>query len=168
VRPIGVLMPFAVASAQYQTRIGAFLHGLHDLGWIDGRNMQVEYRASTGNPEEIRKYATELVALVMARPCVISNHLDCCAVDTAGRYRAAQESRLRQRSGLECSHFPTLVEGTLQRPASERRHSSRNRKPLRPAEPLHHLWAQSAADRSGAKSGSEPPITRFRSSRESL
>jgi putative tryptophan/tyrosine transport system substrate-binding protein len=64
VRRIGVLMPFAVASAQYQTRIGAFLHGLHDLGWIDGRNMQVEYRASTGNPEEIRKYATELVALV--------------------------------------------------------------------------------------------------------
>jgi putative ABC transport system substrate-binding protein len=28
VRRIGVLMPFAVASAQYQARISAFLHGL--------------------------------------------------------------------------------------------------------------------------------------------
>jgi putative tryptophan/tyrosine transport system substrate-binding protein len=63
VRRIGVLMPFAVASAQYQARISAFLHGLRELGWIDGRNIQIEYRASTGSPEEIRKHATELVGL---------------------------------------------------------------------------------------------------------
>jgi putative ABC transport system substrate-binding protein len=63
VRRIGVLMPFAVASAQYQARIATFLHGLRELGWIDGRNIQIEYRASTGSPEEIRKHATELVGL---------------------------------------------------------------------------------------------------------
>jgi putative ABC transport system substrate-binding protein len=63
VRRIGVLMPFAVASAQYQARISAFLLGLRELGWIDGRNIQIEYRASTGSPEEIRKHATELVGL---------------------------------------------------------------------------------------------------------
>jgi putative ABC transport system substrate-binding protein len=44
VRRIGVLMPFAVASAQYQARIATFLHGLRELGWIDGRNIQIEYR----------------------------------------------------------------------------------------------------------------------------
>jgi putative tryptophan/tyrosine transport system substrate-binding protein len=63
VRRIGALMPFAVVSAQYQARISAFLHGLRELGWIDGRNIKIEYRASTGNPEEIRKHATELVRL---------------------------------------------------------------------------------------------------------
>jgi hypothetical protein len=62
-RRIGVLMPFAVASTQYQARISAFLHGLRELGWIDGRNIQIEYRASTGSADEMRRYAAELVAL---------------------------------------------------------------------------------------------------------
>jgi putative tryptophan/tyrosine transport system substrate-binding protein len=38
------------------------------LGWIDGRNVRIEYRASTGDTDELRKYATELVA---AEPEVI-------------------------------------------------------------------------------------------------
>src|SRR3954449_4828672 len=62
-RRIGVLMPFAADNPQYQARTGAFAQGLMQLGWIDGRNVRIEYRASTGNAEEIRKYATELVAL---------------------------------------------------------------------------------------------------------
>jgi putative tryptophan/tyrosine transport system substrate-binding protein len=63
VRRIGVLMPFAVGDPQYRTRVGAFLQGLLELGWSDGRNLRIEYRASSGNPDEIRKYAAELVAL---------------------------------------------------------------------------------------------------------
>ena len=63
VRLIGVLMPFAIGSPQYQERVGAFLQRFTELGWTDGRNVQIEYRASTGSPDEIRKYATELVAL---------------------------------------------------------------------------------------------------------
>jgi putative ABC transport system substrate-binding protein len=40
------------------------VQGLSQLGWFDGRNMRIEYRASTGNnADEIRKYATELVTL---------------------------------------------------------------------------------------------------------
>jgi ABC-type uncharacterized transport system substrate-binding protein len=62
-RRIGVLMPFAVGDPQYQVRVGAFLKGLQQLGHIDGRNVRIEYRASSGNADEIRKYATELVAL---------------------------------------------------------------------------------------------------------
>jgi putative tryptophan/tyrosine transport system substrate-binding protein len=56
-------MPFAAADPQYQARVGAFLQGLQKLDRIDGRNVRIEYRASAGNPDEIRKYATELVAL---------------------------------------------------------------------------------------------------------
>jgi putative tryptophan/tyrosine transport system substrate-binding protein len=67
-RRIGVLMPFATGDPQYQARIGAFLQGLVALGWIDGRNVRIEYRASTGDTDELRKYATEMVA---AEPDVI-------------------------------------------------------------------------------------------------
>src|SRR5580692_1656263 len=62
-RRIGVLMPFAASNPVYQVRIAAFLQGLEKLGWVDGRNVRIEYRASAGGTEEIRKYAAELVAL---------------------------------------------------------------------------------------------------------
>ena len=63
IQRIGVLMPFATSDPQYQARLGAFREGLQKLGRIDGRDVQIEYRASAGNPDEIRKYATELVSL---------------------------------------------------------------------------------------------------------
>jgi putative tryptophan/tyrosine transport system substrate-binding protein len=62
-RRIGVLMPFASSNPVYQVRIAAFLQGLEKLGRVDGRNVRIEYRASAGGTEEIRKYAAELVAL---------------------------------------------------------------------------------------------------------
>jgi putative tryptophan/tyrosine transport system substrate-binding protein len=61
-RRIGVLMPFAVGDPQYQARIGAFLQGLAALGWIESRNVRIEQRGSTGDTDELRKYATELVS----------------------------------------------------------------------------------------------------------
>jgi len=62
-RRIAVLMPFAASNPVYQVRIAAFLQGLEKLGRVDGRNVRIEYRASDGGTEEIRKYAAELVAL---------------------------------------------------------------------------------------------------------
>jgi putative ABC transport system substrate-binding protein len=41
----------------------AFLEGLQQLGWTDGRNVQIDYRWGGGNTDDIRKYAAELVAL---------------------------------------------------------------------------------------------------------
>jgi hypothetical protein len=45
------------------TRISAFLQALQQLGWTDGRNVTIDYRWGAGDPERIRKFATELVAL---------------------------------------------------------------------------------------------------------
>ena len=59
-RRIGVLMPFPKDNSEGQARIAAFLQELQQLGWIDGRNLQIEYRWETG---DIRKAAMELVAL---------------------------------------------------------------------------------------------------------
>jgi putative ABC transport system substrate-binding protein len=41
----------------------SYLQGLQQLGWIVGRNIQIDYRWSTGNTDDIRKDAAELIAL---------------------------------------------------------------------------------------------------------
>src|SRR5712691_2317590 len=46
-----------------QARNAAFRQGLGELGWSVGRNMQIDYRWSGGDAEQIRKYAAELGAL---------------------------------------------------------------------------------------------------------
>jgi putative ABC transport system substrate-binding protein len=42
---------------------GAFVGGLRDRGWEDGRNVTIEYRWSKGNAELSRQHAAELVSL---------------------------------------------------------------------------------------------------------
>src|SRR5262245_5810473 len=63
VRRIGVLMTSAADDPESLARVGAFLQGLQELGWTDGRNVRLEYRWGSGDAERIRKYAAELVAL---------------------------------------------------------------------------------------------------------
>jgi len=63
VRRIGVLMSTAADDAEGQARLRAFVQGLQELGWTDGRNVRFDYRWPAGDAERIRKYAAELVAL---------------------------------------------------------------------------------------------------------
>jgi putative ABC transport system substrate-binding protein len=41
----------------------AFVQGMQQLGWTDGRNVRLELRWAAGNPADLRKYAAELIAL---------------------------------------------------------------------------------------------------------
>jgi putative tryptophan/tyrosine transport system substrate-binding protein len=61
-RRIGVLMPYQANDSQAQARNAAFLQGLQQLGWTVGQNIQIDYRWSGGNPDDIRRDAAELVA----------------------------------------------------------------------------------------------------------
>jgi putative ABC transport system substrate-binding protein len=63
VRRIGVFMPYPANNAQVQARNAAFLQGLQQVGWIVGRNIQIDYRWSTGSADDIRKDVAELIAL---------------------------------------------------------------------------------------------------------
>jgi putative ABC transport system substrate-binding protein len=63
VRRIGVLMGSAADDPEYQARIAAFLHGLQQLGWVDGRNVRIDTRWATTNADDIRRHAAELAAL---------------------------------------------------------------------------------------------------------
>jgi putative ABC transport system substrate-binding protein len=62
-RRVGVLIPGASDDPVYQARLAAFLEGLQQLGWVDGRNVRIDTRLGAGDADILRKHAGELVAL---------------------------------------------------------------------------------------------------------
>ena len=62
-RRVGVLMNLSEADPAAQRLVATFREGLGNLGWLKGTNLHVDYRWSAGDPERIRKYAAELIAL---------------------------------------------------------------------------------------------------------
>ena len=62
-RRIGVLIPGPSEDREFRARLAAFLQGLQQLGWTDGRNVRIDTRWAAGDADLIRKYAGELVAL---------------------------------------------------------------------------------------------------------
>jgi putative tryptophan/tyrosine transport system substrate-binding protein len=63
VRRMGVITGTAEGDLEIQARTAALLQGLAQLGWTDGRNLQIDIRFGGGDAERIRKSAAELVAL---------------------------------------------------------------------------------------------------------
>jgi putative tryptophan/tyrosine transport system substrate-binding protein len=60
-RRVGVLMGLAENDPEGQARISAFRATLQALGWIEGTNVQVDYRWAGGDVERTRLLAYELV-----------------------------------------------------------------------------------------------------------
>ena len=52
----------AVDDTESKTFLAAFRQGLEQLGWTEGRNVQIDARFGQGDGDRIRKYAAELVA----------------------------------------------------------------------------------------------------------
>ena len=61
VRRIGVLMSVADAP-EGQARLAAFLKGLQQWGWTEGRNVRIDTRWGGGDAERTRKNVAELLA----------------------------------------------------------------------------------------------------------
>jgi len=64
VRRIGVLMNRVADDPEAQARFKAFVQGLQQLGWAEGRNVRMDVRWTAGVAEQLHKYAEELVALM--------------------------------------------------------------------------------------------------------
>jgi putative ABC transport system substrate-binding protein len=82
-RRIGVLMNGPLDDLGL-VLVTAFAQELQQFGWAIGRNVQIDYRWSAGNPDEARKYAAELAAL---KPDVIlaSGSVPVAALQSATR-----------------------------------------------------------------------------------
>jgi putative tryptophan/tyrosine transport system substrate-binding protein len=62
-RRIGVLMGRAESDQEGQSYAAAFLRGLAALGWMPGRNLEIDYRWQAGDIGQAQAFANELVEL---------------------------------------------------------------------------------------------------------
>jgi putative ABC transport system substrate-binding protein len=62
-RRVTVLLGLGEKDLEAQKRAKAFRLGMRDLGWIEGRNIQVEYRFTESNLDSIKKNVAEVIAL---------------------------------------------------------------------------------------------------------
>jgi putative ABC transport system substrate-binding protein len=53
----------AVGPQLNAANLDAFRHGLRELGYLEGRNLTIEYRSAEGRSERFPELATELVRL---------------------------------------------------------------------------------------------------------
>ena len=58
---IGVLS--TTSPSNVPTRLEAFRQGLRELGYVEGKNIVIEYRYAEGKPERLPALAAELVSL---------------------------------------------------------------------------------------------------------
>jgi putative tryptophan/tyrosine transport system substrate-binding protein len=63
VRRVGVLLNNVQADPEIQGQVTAFRQSLEQLGWVEGRNVQIELRFSGGDFQRLPQLAQELVAL---------------------------------------------------------------------------------------------------------
>jgi hypothetical protein len=66
-------MTLAADDPQGQARIAAFLLGLQQLDWTDGRNMRIDTRWTAGNADDIRRYAVARVDAIAGPWGVLPN-----------------------------------------------------------------------------------------------
>src|SRR5215470_8507471 len=65
---IGMLIGYAEDDPETQARLAAFREGLGQLGWIEGRNVRIDYRFAPAGADPAQLFAKELIAL---RPNVL-------------------------------------------------------------------------------------------------
>jgi putative tryptophan/tyrosine transport system substrate-binding protein len=63
VRRVGVLLSSGDGDPEHQAGVVALRQGLGDLGWKNGENLRIDLRWGGAQPDRIRQYGQELIAL---------------------------------------------------------------------------------------------------------
>jgi putative ABC transport system substrate-binding protein len=63
VRRVGALIAFAKDDRETEERLAALRQGLAKRGWVEGRNIQMDYRFAAGRSDQFSVLAKELVAM---------------------------------------------------------------------------------------------------------
>ena len=58
-----MLSILAESDVDWRASIKVFQHRLQELGWTDGRNIQINYRGAAGNVERLNTFAKELAGM---------------------------------------------------------------------------------------------------------
>ena len=62
-RRVGVISSYGEKDSLGQASAAAFKRDLEQLGWFEGRNIQLDFRFASGDPTLYKKYAAELVGM---------------------------------------------------------------------------------------------------------
>src|SRR5262245_22034552 len=62
-RRVGVLIAFPEHHPMAQAYVTAFVQALGRFGWVEDKNIRIDYRFAAGDPTLFKTYATELVSL---------------------------------------------------------------------------------------------------------
>jgi len=63
IRRLAWLIAFPEKSPLAREIVAAAAHALQRLGWVEGRNIHIEYRFAAGDPALFKSYAADLVGL---------------------------------------------------------------------------------------------------------
>jgi putative ABC transport system substrate-binding protein len=72
-RRVGVLIGTTESDPESKRRVEGLVQGLREAGWIEGRNIHLDYRFSGADSDRMRRYAAEIVALAPEAIVVHSN-----------------------------------------------------------------------------------------------
>jgi len=62
-RRLGVLMGYPEGDVQAQANVVALREGLQSAGWVEGRNLAIDYRWAGADPDAARRFAKQLIEL---------------------------------------------------------------------------------------------------------
>jgi putative tryptophan/tyrosine transport system substrate-binding protein len=62
-RRVGALIPLAESDPGAQAEVTAFAQALGRFGWVEGKNIRIDYRFAASDPTLFKTYAAELVGL---------------------------------------------------------------------------------------------------------
>jgi putative ABC transport system substrate-binding protein len=117
---IGVLIGYAEDDPEVKARLAAFRAGLAKRGWLEGRNVQIEYRFAAGSSNQHASFAKELIAL---RPDVILAHstpVTAALQQETQRFRSSSSTCPIRSARASLPAWPTPA-GTLRAFCSMRR-----------------------------------------------
>jgi putative tryptophan/tyrosine transport system substrate-binding protein len=63
-RRVGVLINSVATDPEYQSYLAAFIQGLRQLGWIEGKNLRIDVRWNGGDAKPALTYAAQLIGLM--------------------------------------------------------------------------------------------------------
>jgi putative ABC transport system substrate-binding protein len=63
IRRVGVLQGLSADDQEWQRRLTAFRQALSEFGWVEGRNLKIEYRYADGDPGRLAALVAELIDL---------------------------------------------------------------------------------------------------------
>jgi hypothetical protein len=109
VQRIGFLTILAKGDREAQVRTAAFQQALAALGWLEGRNIRIDYRYADGDIVRIRAYAAELVKLAPEVIVAVNsppNRICCCERSARSGFRRELGASWRQHHRVHLYRVP--------------------------------------------------------------